>query len=168
MDVLVPDPANSDHLSPTEPWIRDWHPWEDYRSVHDSHLRYHPFIVEDALNWVEIPGDHGDLKSILLMGEIHCHNGVAIRVHKSLQVQADPNGRPLVRGSRYSYQAFLPGERGILRYDNAHGDAPEEFHRHEYDLISGEEKPRILLSRDEMPRLSEFVDEVAEMVGFGR
>jgi hypothetical protein len=155
-------------LSPTEPWIRDWHPWDDYRSVHDSHLRHHHFIANDRLTWVEIPDEAGALRSIILAGEIECLDGVTVQIRKSLEVQPDLHGRPLVRGDRYSYQAYWPGDRGILRYDNANSDTPEEFHRHEYDLATGEEKLRTILSRAEMPRLSEFLDEVAELVGFGQ
>ncbi len=154
-------------MSPADEWVRDWYPWDSYRSIHESYLRRHHFVVDDELTWFEFPDETGALQSIVLAGQIQCHSDVVVRVQKSLQVQYDLHGRPQVLGDRYVYHAYMPGERGTLRYDNAHTDTPDEFHRHEYDLITGVEKSRSLISRAEMPRLSVFLDEVAEMVGFG-
>lgn len=66
-----------------------------------------------------------------------------------------------VRGSRYRYHVHIPGRGNLLRYDNAHG--PDEFHRHEYDFATREEKPVEFLTREEFPTLVEVLDEVEAM-----
>ncbi len=66
-----------------------------------------------------------------------------------------------MRGYRYNYRAYVPPQRNLLRYDNSYG--PDEFHRHEYDLLTQNQKPLELLSREELPTLIEVIDEVQAM-----
>ena len=50
----------------------------------------------------------------------------------------------------------------LLRYDNGHPGAPEEYHRHEYDRQTGMAALRVM-SRQEFPTLAECIDEVADL-----
>ncbi|MGI8827602.1 MAG: hypothetical protein ACR2JC_18620 [Chloroflexota bacterium] len=62
------------------------------------------------------------------------------------------------------YNAYFWGRHNILRYDNGHLDAPEEFHRHDFDLKTGAENPVKKITRQDMPTLAEFMTEVANLV----
>ena len=77
-------------------------------------------------------------------------------------------GRLEVSTVKYSYQVRQQKGRRVqelLRYDNGHPGAPQEYHRHEYDPDTGTAALHVM-SRDEFPTLAECLDEVAAMVGF--
>lgn len=93
-----------------------------------------------------------------------CRGGVEIDVIKLLdaRVRAD---RVEVRGLKYNYHAriFSGGVgRNVLRYDSGHAHTPGVYHRHEYDVDTGEDR-LTTLTREEFPVLSEIVDELASM-----
>ena len=78
-------------------------------------------------------------------------------------------GRPEVFTVKYSYQVRQQQGRRVhelLRYDNGHPGAPQEYHRHEYDRQTGVAALGVM-SRQEFPTLAECLDEVADLVGFG-
>ena len=79
-------------------------------------------------------------------------------------------GRVEVRGLKYNYHArIVEGTvgRNVLRYDSGHAHTPGVFHRHEYDLETGEDR-LTTLSREAFPVLSEMVDELAAMFADAR
>ena len=80
---------------------------------------------------------------------------------KALSTRVNARNQTEVRGLRYRYHVRVGGRGNLLRYDNSHG--PDEFHRHEYDFETGEEKPVELLTREEFPTLIEVLDEVQAM-----
>lgn len=93
-----------------------------------------------------------------------CRGGVEIEVAKTLRVRLR-SGQVEVRGRKYKYHARVyEGGTGknVLRYDSGHAHTPGVFHRHEYDLETGEDRLSTL-SREEFPVLSEMVDELAAM-----
>lgn len=97
-------------------------------------------------------------------GVVICRGGVEIEVAKLLQVRVRL-GQVEVRGLKYRYHAriFSGGVgRNVLRYDSGHAHTPGVYHRHEYDVDTGEDR-LTTLTRDEFPVLSEMVDELAAM-----
>ena len=93
-----------------------------------------------------------------------CRGGVEIEVAKVLRVRVR-SGQFEVRGTKYKYHARLfDGGAGtnVLRYDSGHAHTPGVYHRHEYDLETGEDR-LTTLTREEFPVLSEMVDELAAM-----
>ncbi len=93
-----------------------------------------------------------------------CRGGLEIDVRKLLDARLRA-GRVEVRGLKYNYHAriFSAGaRRNVLRYDSGHAHTPGVYHRHEYDLETGEDH-LTTLSREEFPVLSEMVDELAAM-----
>ena len=93
-----------------------------------------------------------------------CHDNVEIKVEKLLAVRTH-SGQVQVRGFKYNYHArAFDGRfgRNVLRYDSGHAHTPGVYHRHEYDLETGEDR-LTTLNREEFPVLSEVVDELAAM-----
>ncbi len=136
--------------------------WENYKHVHDDWMERHPFIVEDHLEW-EFVGDPP--KIIRLRGWVVCQENVVVTVEKMLIVHGTRNGRLLVQGERYAYNAHFVNRYNILRYDNGHAD-PEEFHRHQFDLQTGRETSKAIIGRHGMPTLGAFLTEVTHVIGF--
>ena len=97
----------------------------------------------------------------MLRGTLRCSGGVEVLVTKSLAIRTNARGQSQVRGFSYRYHVYVPGRGNLLRYDNSHG--LDEFHRHEYDFATREEKPLDLLTREEFPTLVEVLDEVQAM-----
>lgn len=98
-----------------------------------------------------------------------CRDGVEIDVRKLLDARVRA-GRVEVRGLKYNYHArIVEGTvgRNVLRYDSGHAHTPGVFHRHEYDLETGEDR-LTTLSREAFPVLSEMVDELAAMFADAR
>lgn len=143
-----------------------WNNWDNYRTIHESYMEQIPFVVEDHLTW-DIIGDPSFPDEILLVGYIICKQGVYVHVQKRLETRLVGHGQLQVRGLRYAYNAFVPGQYNILRYDNGHADALE-FHRHEFDVKTGKEKlPTQILTGSKMPTLAQFLHEVASIVDNG-
>lgn len=139
----------------------DWNSWDNYRLIHDARLSNHPFVEDTSLLQWTIAGDPP--RSISLEGTIICARGVAVRVYKLLDAR-EAHGQLEIRGTHYAYNASLAGQGNILRYDNGHRDVPDEFHRHVFDLTTGQELSRDIISRNDMPTLAGFLDEVQEMI----
>ena len=90
---------------------------------------------------------------IRILGRLHCHLDVAVRVDKTLAVSY-PRDAPQVRGIDYNYHAwFASTEQDILRYDTAHG---EGLHCHVFDLAIGE-SALLPVPLDMLPTLDGFV-----------
>ncbi len=104
--------------------------------------------------------------SYRLGGEVDCAAGTVIQVRKIYAVRRR-RGSEEIRGLLYRYTALVPGHGNILRYDNLHLEAPDEFHRHAYDLRTWEESSRRLLTREEMPTFVEIIDEVQQIASDG-
>lgn len=112
-------------------------------------------VVGDSLSFVLIKDDVGDLVSVHIYGRIDCAHGITINVEKWLAASGNE-----VRGSEYSYQAFLRDpERDILRYDNAHGP----LHRHFFDG-QGHDVGQQELGFDDFPTLDQVIREAVRLV----
>ena len=137
-------------------WLRI----DRYEAIHSGALERHRFVVEDRTRFARGPDERRGAPSITLIGALVCEAGIVIEVEKRLALRTRRRGGEEVRTYFYNYNAYLPGRGNILRYDNAHLGAPDEYHRHEYDLATGVESSRTLLTREEFPTLIEVIDEV--------
>ena len=146
--------------------LREKHGWlrfDRYREIHESALERHPFVLEDGTAFTRLVVDGGAVIYVL-EGDITCHADIIVSVSKTLEVRQN-RGLEQVRAVHYNYNAYIPGQGNVLRYDNSHLDAPDEYHRHEYDLDSGEEiGRRALLTREQFPTLIEAVTEIAGII----
>jgi hypothetical protein len=138
-------------------WLR----FDRYQAIHEQSLERHPFVVENLTAFSRV-NQQGTVIYVL-EGTIVCEARIVIDVTKHLGVRQWRNGEQ-VRGSLYRYHAHIRGGFNILRYDNQHDNAPGEDHRHEYDLRTGEEHPRLTLEREQMPTLIEALSEVQRLV----
>ena len=141
-----------------------WLWFDRYQLIHREVLANHPFIVKDRTQFVAIPGSPDRIRCI---GLLLCRSGIEIEVDKRLNVRTIDN-RLQVRGSGYRYHARIRGRgfgrsgQNVLRYDSGHAHTPGVYHRHRYDLETGEDR-LTTLGREEFPVLSEMVDELAAM-----
>ncbi|MDE2903582.1 MAG: hypothetical protein OXP73_11205 [Chloroflexota bacterium] len=143
-----------------------WLWFDRYRLIHQEVLANHPFVVSDRTQFIEISGSGSRIRC---SGLIVCRRDIEIEVDKRLDVRTVDN-RVQVRGARYRYHArVLDGQAGrnVLRYDSGHSHSPGVYHRHEYDLATGEDR-LTTLSREEFPVLGEMVDELAAMFSDAR
>jgi hypothetical protein len=111
-------------------------------------------IEEDTLDIEEVLVNRR-LTSVFIHGHVHCSNGVIVRVDKELAVQRNKSGHLYVKGSDYSYHAWLSATgQEILRYDMAHASA--RLHRHLFDPTTGQEQITDI-ELDELPTLDAFI-----------
>ena len=136
--------------------------FDSYQEIHEGALDRHTFVLKDETSFTRL--DESGTVSFLLEGAIHCAGEVVIDVTKLLAVRAS-RSREEVRGVSYRYNAHVRGGHNILRYDNGHIESPDEFHRHEFDPLTGRERSRSTLEREEMPTLIEVVAEVERLAG---
>ncbi len=151
--------------------IKDRHGWntlEDYRQVYLSKVGSHSFVDSNyPLPTIELlVSENGQSIKARLEGDIYCHNNVILQVRKLFNVKYLNSGLIKVKGVYYCYNAHIIGNNNILRYDNSHAD--EDYHKHEFDLATGEEKHKTALSRQQFPLLHEVLDELQQMFESGR
>jgi hypothetical protein len=85
-----------------------------------------------------------------------------VEVDKTYEVRV-VRGYKEIRALSYRYTARVPGHGNLLRYDNWHAEAPEEFHRHLYDFATGQQTSLTLMTREAFPVLTEVLDEVQQL-----
>lgn len=141
-----------------------WLWFDRYELIHREVLAAHPFVIADRTRFIPIPGSPDLIRCI---GLIVCREGIEIDVDKRLIVRSVGN-RAQVRGFKYRYHARIQGPafgrsgQNVLRYDSGHAHTPDVYHRHEYELETGQDQ-LTTLTREEFPVLSEIVDELAAM-----
>jgi hypothetical protein len=136
-----------------------WLSFDRYRAIHEGALQRHPFVLEDRTSFRRILDDHQGAAAIELIGVVRCLAGITIDIRKLLETR-EVRRVEQVRGYLYSYNAHLPGRFNLLRYDNAHADSPDEYHRHSFDVETGLSVAGETLTREEFPTLIEVVAEV--------
>jgi hypothetical protein len=99
-----------------------------------------------------------------LIGQVVCLGGILLEVEKVYALRR-ARERDEIRCTVYRYTAYVPGRGKLVRYDNTHRDKPDEFHRHVYDLNTGEQTSLTLLTREDFPVLTEVLDEVQHLAG---
>ncbi len=93
---------------------------------------------------------------------VYCLRGVILEVDQWFQTRRLADGRLQVRPFSFRYNASIRGRHNVLRYDNGH--SLNEYHRHSFDLATGRERPRELLSRSEFPLLVQVLDELESLL----
>lgn len=141
-----------------------WNSYENYRQIHESRLAAHPFVDHDRPNTIafEFYEFEGELYMVM-NGEIFCSHRVVLEVTKYFETKWTRRGRLQVRCFSYRYNASVAGEHNLLRYDNGHD--LDEYHRHVFDVGTGDPLLVEHLTRNEFPLLSEVLDELAQMFG---
>ena len=144
-----------------------WNTLENFRDIHEKRLAEHPFVDHSTpdtlrLDEYELSGD----TYFVLWGEVYCHHNVIVEVTKYYESRV-LTGRVQIRGFSYRYNAHVRGGHNVLRYDNGHDDAPDEFHRHAFDLVTGDETEKRVIARYELPVFADILTEVQELVEGG-
>jgi len=158
---------DADTPGPEEGVKKDRHGWnsyENYKEIHESRLTAHSFVDHSRPNTIAF--EFYELEGELYMemnGEIHCKHMVVLEVTKYFETRWTRGGRLQVRCFSYRYNASIVGEHNVLRYDNAHD--PDEYHRHVFDVATGEPVRMECMTRNDFPLLSEILDELACMFG---
>ncbi|MCL4553367.1 MAG: hypothetical protein M1305_07450 [Candidatus Marsarchaeota archaeon] len=98
-----------------------------------------------------------------MAGEVYCLHNVILEVEKYMETRRTKNRRLQVRTFSFRYNARIKGKHNILRYDNGHWWVPDEFHRHVFALDSGAELGVDRFTIEEMPTMSEILDELEAM-----
>lgn len=135
-----------------------WQTLEQYRIVHDQHLRWHPFIdpgKPDTL--VFDTKEQNDLLRVSLTGNIYCNSEVTLLVEKWFETRTI-GGLLQVRGRIYRYIGYIPGDAWVLKYHNLHEDQDEYIHRVR-DPATGRVQSETL-ARSQFPVMSEVLDEL--------
>ena len=123
----------------------------------------HYFIDPDTPHTLQILPDGvlGFGGIIKIVGDIYCLRGVALAVDKRLQTRYF--GRTLeVRTYHYRYAAYLRGRHNLLRYHNTH-QSDNDYHRVEFNPLTGALVRRSTMPRRQFPVLSEVLDELETM-----
>ena len=126
-------------------------------------MERHYFVNHDAPNFLDhfISGVLGDSGEILVAGTIVCGRGVILEVEQYLHTRYF--GHTLkVRGYRYRYAAYLRGRNELLRYHNTH-QHDRNYHRVEFNPLTGALVRRSTMPRRQFPVLSEVLDELETM-----
>jgi hypothetical protein len=142
-------------------WRHDWHPYEDYLSVHAEHmsaLAKEGVVLRDGLTFTETR-DHKELVAVQIRGYIECAGNLLVFVDKWLDVRRGKQRRYEVRGTSYSYHAWVRGSGAtLLRYDSAHG--LDQLHRHRLIADGSEIVEPIHLGM--LPTLTGFIREALD------
>ena len=123
----------------------------------------HYFIDPDTPHTLQtlLDGGLGFGGEIQIVGTIYCFRGVALEVDKRLHTRHF--GRTLkVRTYYYRYAAYLRGRHNLLRYHNTH-QSDDDYHRVEFNPLTGELVRRSTMPRHQFPVLSEVLDELETM-----
>ena len=141
-------------------WSHDWHPYEDYLTVHHrymTNLINEGLVIRDDLTFHETKDRQGRLVQVNIEGRIDCVDGLAIQVDKWVEADSVRN----VRGYSYSYHAWLvETERLVIRYDNSH--QINDLHCHIPNPTSGAEAI-YSVPMDSLPTLDGFIRNAIEM-----
>jgi hypothetical protein len=164
---LVDDVSAAEQTAgPSSGWTHDWYSYEKYRTIHDNYierLTAEGIILDSRLSFSETFRDN-QLVQVTLRGVIDCAEQVSIKVGKVLDVKTS-RGRPLVKGSDYSYHAWLRMDppRDLIRYCTAHGY--DDLHYHRFDLGTGLQIDRPNVAIGDLPTLGDFIPQAVELGG---
>jgi hypothetical protein len=152
---------------PSNPRNVDRHGWnlyEEYKRINERKLEEYSFVLGSKLAFKEI--EEGGELVVIYEGELQLPKGVTLQVRKAFQTKRMGPGRGslYVRGYSYRYNAHIKGKHTVLRFDNGHH--PDEYHGHWFDIETGDEIERRVMSRDDFPVFSEVLDELDRLMRF--
>lgn len=115
--------------------------FEVHETVLENFKNSRRFIESDTLTLRILP------RQYRLFGEISCLGNIVISVEKFIEIVGTSTGNesnPLVKTSKYAYNAFVRGANNIFRYDNLDDDPvfrghPDCHHKHIFDWQTGQE-----------------------------
>lgn len=140
-----------------------WNTIENFLLVHETRLAEHPFVDHTRPNTLKFEQYEVDGNVYFLFsGKVFCENDVTVYVFKYYESR-EAGGRLQIRGFSYSYNAHIENRHNILRYDNGHEDTPEEYHRHLFDMATGNEIERRIITRYELPNFYDILTEIQEL-----
>ena len=95
---------------------------------------------------------------------IRCLGGIRVAVEKKLKILNGQGANALVQTSEYHYNAFVRDQGNLFRYDSPHGHRPYH-HVHRFDFLKTWSQTGVqeLRTENEIPTLSDVLDEVCEM-----
>ena len=122
-------------------------------------LQIHDFIAPDYPDDLTFSRNiqTGNELQIFLQGDIYCKGGVVLKVENRFETRT-VGGLFQVRGFRFGYIAYVPGETWILKYHNLHADEAEYIHRIRDPFTLHIESETI--ARNQFPVMSEVLDEL--------
>ena len=94
---------------------------------------------------------------VFLIGNVYCQNGVTLLVEKWFATRYI-GGLLQIRGYRYRYIGYIPGDSWVLKYHNLHEDRDEYIHR-----VRNPDTGHVqseTLARSQFPVMSEVLDEL--------
>lgn len=141
-----------------------WNPLENYVYLHRLHFDEHPLVDQEAsdLTFIQIPTPQAPYDVIVVEGLIICRNNLQLDIKKSGDLERSAARR--VRMNLYSYDAYRPGGHNVLRYDNQHRGMEHVYHRHQFDLDTGNLVDFTTMPREEFPVMHEILDELMALV----
>ena len=63
-----------------------------------------------------------------------------------------------------AYNAYRPGGHNVLRYDNQHRGTENVYHRHQFDVDTGELVSFTTMPREDFPVMHQVLDELIQLV----
>ena len=126
-------------------------------------MERHYFVNHEAPNFLGhlVSGVLGEGGEIFVSGTLVCLREVILEVEQYLQTRY--LGHTLkVRGYRYRYAAYLRGRHNLLRYHNTH-QSDNDYHRVEFNPLTGALVRRSTMPRRRFPVLSQVLDELETM-----
>lgn len=167
MDAILPIPKDNKRKKRKKADRHGWNSFENYKQIYEDRIKNHPFVDSTKpIPDFEFYHD-GDNLFVVLDGRIYCSNNIVLTIFKVFETRYVEKGRLQVRCSVYSYNASIRGQHNILRYDNTHLDEYDKYHKHEFDVDTGQCTNVKHLSRQQFPVLSDVLDELKSMCDRG-
>ena len=156
------DMANTEANRRGDP--HDWNPIENYVYLHQLHLDEHPLVDQEAssLRFIAIDTPRAPYDIMVVEGLIVCRNGLRLDISKSGDMERTAQRR--VRMTLYSYNAYRPGGHNVLRYDNQHLGTEHVYHRHQFDVDTGQLVSFTTMSREAFPVMHQILDELVQLI----
>ena len=128
------------------------------------HLDEHPLVHQEtsSLTFIAIHTPQAPYDTLVVEGLIVCRNGLRLDISKTGDMERTAPRR--VRMTLYSYNAYRPGGHNVLRYDNQHRGTENVYHRHQFDVDTGELVSFTTMPREDFPVMHQVLDELIQLV----
>ena len=134
--------------------------WLDsYIDIHEKNLlqlEKRGYVVENDLVLEPVGDDYW------IRGFVRCRDGIWVKVNKELVTVETRSGRKKVQTRTYNYHAHHDLLGPLFRYDSSHGDHKDYHHKDIYSPLTDVPKNHIELDWENVPHLSEVIDEAVE------
>jgi len=135
-----------------------WITLERYFTLYFSSLiEFDHFIVR-----VDVSISQSRVGTVRLEGRIDCVGRTYLDIRDDLETNSV--GQTRSTGCKYHAGIALAPDRGVFRYDDAHGydraGHPDDFHKHVFDEAGRELPDPVWIGRDNWPTLREVLEEL--------